>query len=50
MKKNEIKYLFPATIINDLAPVTVSPLDFCNDPTPGKNIPWPIRPLDDTSP
>jgi hypothetical protein len=31
-------------------PVTIRPLDFCNDPSPGRPVPWTIRPLEETSP
>jgi hypothetical protein len=31
-------------------PVTVRPLDFRNDASPGQSVPWIMRPLDDSSP
>jgi hypothetical protein len=31
-------------------PVTIRPLEFCNEASPGRTVPWRNRPLDDPSP
>jgi hypothetical protein len=37
-------------VLERSVPITIRPLDFCNNPSPGRSVPWTICPLDDPSP